>query len=113
MGASLDEYKLAAPPESFIHVDQFKSPEQLAKYLHLLDKDDDLYNNYFRWKGTGNFINTKYWCRLCAMLHDERKITWYANLDHWWAGPQVCEDETKQQIPRELMGPENMITPFP
>ena len=69
MGAHPDDYKKVAPPNSFIHVDEFNSPRQLAEYMHILDNNDDLYNEYFRWKGTGEFINTKFVCRLCAMLH--------------------------------------------
>ena len=26
----------------------------------------------FQWKGTGEFINTKFWCRVCALLHDPK-----------------------------------------
>ena len=37
-----------------------------------LDQNDTLYNSYFRWKGTGEMINTKFFCRLCALLHDPR-----------------------------------------
>lgn len=37
-----------------------------------LDEDEALYNSYFRWKGTGELINTKFFCRLCALLHDPK-----------------------------------------
>ena len=37
-----------------------------------LDQNDTLYNSYFSWKGTGEMINTKFFCRLCALLHDPR-----------------------------------------
>ena len=52
MGAAPEDYRRAAPPNSFIHVDDFQSVEQLAEYLHRLDKDDKLYNQYFAWKGS-------------------------------------------------------------
>ena len=48
MGAPRIDYEHVAPPESFIHVDDFKSPAALAGFLHRLDKDDDAYNAYFR-----------------------------------------------------------------
>ena len=48
MGARLEEYQVVAPHNSFIHVDQFKGPKELAEYLDQLDKDDDLYNEYFQ-----------------------------------------------------------------
>ena len=55
MGASLEEYERLAPTHSFIHVDQFKGPKELAEYLLELDSDDDKYNEYFQ--VTKTFIN--------------------------------------------------------
>ena len=48
MGARLADYELAAPYKSFLHVDQFSGPRQLAKFLHKLDRDESLYNEYFK-----------------------------------------------------------------
>ena len=48
MGAHPSDYRRDAPEKSFIHVDDFDSPRELADYLHLLDQNDDLYNEYFR-----------------------------------------------------------------
>ena len=70
MGARLADYLAVAPHHSFIHVDQFKGPRELAEYLLELDRDDEKYNQYFQWKGTGEFINTRFFCRVCAMLHN-------------------------------------------
>ena len=44
MGARREDYERVAPPHSFIHVDDFESPFQLAAYLKRLDKDEALYN---------------------------------------------------------------------
>lgn len=91
MGGAPEDYARAAPPHSFIHVDEFESAEELAKYLHKLDQNDDLYNEYFKWKGTGSFINTYFWCRICGMLHDEsRESHAYRDLEKWWRGEDVC-----------------------
>ena len=48
MGASEEEYRRAAPHNSFIHVDQFRGPEHLAQHLRMLDRDDEKYNEYFK-----------------------------------------------------------------
>ena len=48
MGARPEEYAKVAPHNSYIHVDQFKGPKELAEYLHELDTDDEKYNQYFR-----------------------------------------------------------------
>lgn len=89
----LKDYLASSPYKSYIHVDDFASPKELAAYLHLLDKNDELYNSYFKWKGTGEFINTYFWCRVCAMLHDEaalEKPKWYPDINDWWRGKGVC-----------------------
>lgn len=90
MGAHPDDYRRSAPEKSYIHVDDFESPKDLAAFLHMLDKNDDLYNEYFRWKGTGEFINTYFMCRLCSMLHDEGHQQHYEDINLWWRGTGTC-----------------------
>ena len=50
MGARPEDYAISAPYKSYIHVDDFEGPKELAEYLHKLDQDDQLYNEYFKWK---------------------------------------------------------------
>ena len=91
MGAHPDDYKKLAPPNSYIHVDQFASPRKLAEYIHILDNNDDLYNAYFQWKNTGEFINTKFVCRLCAMLQIAPNFPmWYNDVNKWWKANETC-----------------------
>ncbi|GLH12276.1 Glycoprotein 3-alpha-L-fucosyltransferase A [Gryllus bimaculatus] len=90
MGARPEDYARNAPYRSYIHVDEFDSARELAAYLLRLDADDDLYNTYFRWKGTGEFINTYFFCRLCAMLHDDFPVKSYRDVNDWWRGPGTC-----------------------
>ncbi|KAJ0172252.1 hypothetical protein K1T71_012225 [Dendrolimus kikuchii] len=96
MGARSDEYAAAAPHNSYVHVEEFAGPEELAAYLHRLDKDDNLYNSYFKWKGTGEFINTYFFCRVCAMVHaNERRqrTAHYSDVQAWWRGNACTRDE--------------------
>ncbi len=91
MGGRKADYEAAAPPNSFIHVEDFSSPKALADHLLKLDHDDHLYNEYFLWKNTGSFINTKFWCRVCAMLNDVNKpITWFGDVEGWWRSNASC-----------------------
>ena len=69
MGAHPTDYKLVAPENSYIHIEDFESPKELAEYLLYLDSNDDEYNKYFEWKGTGEIISLSYLCRVCAMVH--------------------------------------------
>lgn len=98
MGAAPEDYKRAAPYHSFIHVDEFETPKDLAEYLHKVDKNDTLYNEYFRWKGTGENINTFFWCRICSMIHEvgeNNHSLVYHDLDRWWRGPGVCIGQSR------------------
>lgn len=95
MGARPEDYTKFAPNHSYIHVEEFASPKELAKYLHELDRNDELYNSYFRWRGTGfvEFTPKQYFCELCAMLHDNETMSatkWYPDYDAWWSAPGIC-----------------------
>lgn len=91
MGAQKREYQRVAPKNSFIHVDDFSNAASLAKYLKFLDKNDTAYNEYFEWKHKARFefMNTKFWCRACALLNDPIPKV-YKSFDDWWRGPGVC-----------------------
>ena len=95
MGAHPQDYQRSAPPHSYIHVDDFASPKHLAHFL--LHMDDETYASYFAWKRDGEFMNTFFWCRLCALLHSpraERHSSSYADLHDWWTGGKgaVCQN---------------------
>jgi glycoprotein 3-alpha-L-fucosyltransferase len=93
LGAHKEDYLAAAPPNSFIHVEDFSSVQDLAEHLQMLSENDEEYNKYFQWKGTGSFVNTKFWCRLCMMLHTvptEGKVTWYESVNNWWNEKGSC-----------------------
>jgi len=71
MGAHPDDYKALAPENSYIHIEDFDSPKSLAAYLKKLDENDSFYNEYFKWKGRGRFVDTMsdFFCRVCGMLY--------------------------------------------
>lgn len=95
MGAHPLDYQYSAPEKSYIHVDEFSGPAELATYLHHLDKNDNAYNAYFRWKGTGEFISTYFWCRLCTMLHAPTQDKhYYNNVNTWWRGDGICTNKS-------------------
>lgn len=71
LGAHKKDYNYAAPPDSFIHVEDFQSPKELADYLLFLHTNETAYNKYFEWQDTGQFINhwKYFFCRICALVH--------------------------------------------
>ncbi|XP_055308475.1 glycoprotein 3-alpha-L-fucosyltransferase A-like [Sitodiplosis mosellana] len=94
LGARKEDYERQLPYNSFIYVEDFATPKDLAEYLHKVDKDDVLYNSYFQWRGTGEIHATfEYiWCRICALLHDEYTMNnprWYDDINKWWFDPDT------------------------
>ena len=46
-GGNRKDYEVLAPPNSFIHVNDFASAADLAAYLRLLHENDRLYERYY------------------------------------------------------------------
>ncbi|XP_035668572.1 4-galactosyl-N-acetylglucosaminide 3-alpha-L-fucosyltransferase FUT6-like [Branchiostoma floridae] len=91
IGPPKSDYEKFTPPNSFIHVDDFESPESLARYIKMLDKNDDLYNRFFIWRTNPPKAIPKIpgqWCVLCEKLFNtsptENKV--YTDLERWWKG---------------------------
>ncbi len=42
--------KYAPAPNAFVNAQDFAGPEELADHLHLLDRNDTLYQSYFTWR---------------------------------------------------------------
>ncbi|OQR70562.1 fucosyltransferase-like [Tropilaelaps mercedesae] len=90
MGARKSEYRRAAPANSFIHVDDFRSPKELADHLRMISQNRRLWEGFLRSRRRGEMVNTYFFCRLCAMLHDDIPRKVYPDIHAWWAGPDVC-----------------------
>ncbi|XP_066286602.1 alpha-(1,3)-fucosyltransferase 7-like [Branchiostoma lanceolatum] len=98
LGAPRSDYERFVPSNSFIHVEDFKSPRALANYLMYLSKNEDKYMQYFAWKTNPPKSLPDYegdWCELCKKLvhvrPTERKV--YNDIDKWWRGEnyEFCE----------------------
>ncbi|KAI8509180.1 Alpha-(1,3)-fucosyltransferase 7 [Branchiostoma belcheri] len=96
LGANRSDYERLAPPHSYIHVDDFNSPKELADYLKMLADDKDRYNAYFKWKTIppppkNMPLEEGRWCNLCRELLDrcptKRKV--YTDLRTWWEGENL------------------------
>ena len=68
MGARMEDYTALAPPNSFIHVDRFPGPAELAAHLQLLGRDHDSYNAHLAWVDRGNIADTKATYFYCSRL---------------------------------------------
>ncbi|XP_072016649.1 4-galactosyl-N-acetylglucosaminide 3-alpha-L-fucosyltransferase FUT6-like [Amphiura filiformis] len=74
-------YKKLAPPNSFIHVGDFATAEELAQYLLALDRDDQKYNEFFQWRLKGHVqtnyppLNPDVFCEMIPLLSSETPKT--------------------------------------
>nr|XP_039249144.1 alpha-(1,3)-fucosyltransferase fut-5-like [Styela clava] len=75
MGSKKEHYEAISPPGSFIFLEDFKSVEHLIEYLQHLEKNDEEYLAYFRWRmGSENEAmpydrRKPFFCQLCRTLH--------------------------------------------
>ena len=81
------DYEKHLPPHSYINVKDFRSPMHLAEYLHILDKNDTLYKEYFTWKRDyscyNDVPNKRELCDVCRMI-DEGQVSVIPNINTFW-----------------------------
>uniref|UniRef100_A0A8D0BUR8 Fucosyltransferase n=1 Tax=Salvator merianae TaxID=96440 RepID=A0A8D0BUR8_SALMN len=89
LGPPRSNYELFIPSNSFIHIDDFPSPMQLAVYLKFLDKNKSQYKRYFAWRKHYDVHVTSFWdehcCRVCNAIRTvgkRRKVM--ENLANWF-----------------------------
>ena len=104
MGASVEDYAAIAPPHSFLHVDNYNSPADLANHLEILAKDENLYNEFLEWRTQGEWLRTRFFCRVCAMLHYHQEHGPSTGVEggwgQWWGGKGVCRAAGSRQAPK-------------
>lgn len=92
MGAPKADYEAITPPNSFIHVDDFKSHEELGKYLLFLSRNKTDYMKYHEWRKRyktsyrHQYIEGKpVWEALCAALNkDSGEVKLTPDLNQYW-----------------------------
>ena len=85
------DYSKLVPPHSVINVMDYPSPRALAEYLHKLDSNDTLYNEYFQWRDHYEGAGEGFWCSLCKYLHaDTLQSKVYGNIRQWYSADTRC-----------------------
>ena len=103
-GPHPDDVKALAPKNSYIHVEDFKSPQKLLNYINYLDKNDTAYMEYHNWRlekpnkniKTYTSRESRKWCAACEAVH-ERKLRNFpestvASISRWWWGTMVDDE---------------------
>uniref|UniRef100_A0A3B5KK60 Fucosyltransferase n=1 Tax=Xiphophorus couchianus TaxID=32473 RepID=A0A3B5KK60_9TELE len=91
LGPTRENYEIFVPRDAFIHVDDFKTPKELlADYLLLLDKNEELYLGYFKWRRHFKVNIVKFWaeltCKACDYLRHKNEYKAFNNLNKWFWG---------------------------
>ncbi|KAL3273121.1 hypothetical protein HHI36_014575 [Cryptolaemus montrouzieri] len=103
MGYDKKTYEKLLPPLSYLHVDDFASPKDLADYILFLNRTEE-YKKYFQWKEDFEIVNehgyfkTKSYhlCRICEALNFNKKIQKYmTNSKISGANPKIVKVEHK------------------
>ncbi|XP_063078662.1 alpha-(1,3)-fucosyltransferase 7-like [Engraulis encrasicolus] len=90
LGPSRQNYEAMIPKDSFIHVNDFSSVEELGQFLKQLARDRERYASYFKWKlnYTVVFSDWDAWlveapCRICTKLTTLQRPKVYRDLQSW------------------------------
>ncbi|XP_041479716.1 4-galactosyl-N-acetylglucosaminide 3-alpha-L-fucosyltransferase 9-like [Lytechinus variegatus] len=107
-GARKEDYVRFAPPNSFIHLNDFKTMKEFVDYINLLDRNETLYNEYFEWKkvgrvtlgiGSESALHPQHLCELINKMVDnsvfpQKSWRWRTpDFPTWWN--QSCTHQTE------------------
>ncbi|XP_063800265.1 4-galactosyl-N-acetylglucosaminide 3-alpha-L-fucosyltransferase FUT6-like [Pseudophryne corroboree] len=88
MGPSRENYERFIPKDSFIHVDDFSTAQELATYILKLDSDDKAYQQYFHWRSRLHPVLGTSWeisyCRICKAIKEAPKHKTISRLGAWY-----------------------------
>ncbi|XP_074437197.1 4-galactosyl-N-acetylglucosaminide 3-alpha-L-fucosyltransferase 9 isoform X1 [Larus michahellis] len=88
LGPSRENYENYIPADSFIHVEDFLSPRELAEYLLMLDKNNKMYLSYFNWKKDFSVHLPRFWeshaCLACDHVKRHQEYKSIGNLETWF-----------------------------
>ncbi|XP_035020986.1 alpha-(1,3)-fucosyltransferase 7 [Hippoglossus stenolepis] len=87
LGPSRATYEALAPPQSFIHVADYKSTADLAAYLKHVAHDRQIYESYFQWHHTHRIKTYTDWrerlCQICVKYPSLPANRVYQDLESW------------------------------
>ncbi|XP_058263882.1 4-galactosyl-N-acetylglucosaminide 3-alpha-L-fucosyltransferase 9-like [Hemibagrus wyckioides] len=90
LGPPRENYEEFIPADSFIHVDDFKSPQELAEHLKFLDQNQEVYERYFTWRqaftAKGSYFGLEHACYICDYIKKHKDYRVFKSLSKWYWG---------------------------
>lgn len=87
LGPARDNYEEFIPRDAFIHVDDFKTPKELAEHLKLVDQNQEMYEQYFAWRKL-YFAELGYpeehACRTCEYIRMNKNFRVFKDVNKWY-----------------------------
>ncbi|XP_043846655.1 3-galactosyl-N-acetylglucosaminide 4-alpha-L-fucosyltransferase FUT3-like [Dromiciops gliroides] len=82
-------YERFLPSDAFIHVSDFRTPQELVAYLMKLNKDEERYLSYFQWRKHLEVVTRSGWhqefCKACRILQDPPTYRTLPMLSKWFS----------------------------
>ncbi|XP_062396192.1 alpha-(1,3)-fucosyltransferase 7-like [Sardina pilchardus] len=86
LGPPREQYEAVLPKNSFIHVDDFSTVEELGIFMKALAADKERYASYFAWRLNYTVANTGWverLCRICPIFSSLPESKIYTDLHGW------------------------------
>lgn len=119
-GAKEEHYRERMPlmHKSFINADNFKTPKELADFLHYLNENSTAFLEYFEWKTellnnekiknqSHNFTkiepkdDTSPFCEMCVKLHNQTYLKTnnkIVKISEWFNSKKDCWDQGEKNL---------------
>jgi glycoprotein 3-alpha-L-fucosyltransferase len=98
MGASQENYRKLLPPRSYLNIDDYAHPKDLATYIRYLNSTGK-YSDYYAWKLDFEVLNehgyfqskSYHYCRVCeALNYNDKRRKVYQDLGKFWNASKDC-----------------------
>lgn len=89
-GPKSDDFRRVAPPNSFIHIDDYPSEQKLVEKLNHIGTNRQAFEKYHMWRRyydvyyEGKDVEPYRFCELCYRLNTNQQRIWYENLNSWF-----------------------------
>lgn len=107
MGPRENDYARVSPKQSYIHVDMYKTPKDLANYLNYLMNEPEKYLTFLQWRvhtqvELDNRVKwTNFLCPLCQMAYEtDLSSRIRLNFSSWYNPKTECHHNDVNKLAR-------------